>query len=212
MIMRQVLPRRLRPVLLAVIAAAMITGCTHPAAVPRRTVSASPSARPSERFGLSPHPFPRDLPVGDPRGLSAAQRRVDRSSPDAVATAFVVRLELLDTRLDRRPNDASRRAAAYATADLRRRMLAAEPIGSPGARWTGLVAHHGWTTVSTRSGGVGADPPTTATAAVRAVTPVPVDHGTDGWTSYPDSPGTYIVALHRTGEGHSWAVSSYTIQ
>lgn len=129
-----------------------------------------------------------------------------------MAAAFVVRLELWDSELDRRPNDAARRAAAYATPALRTRMLSGEPDGSTGARWTGLVRHRGWSTVTARLGGIGESPPTTSTRAVRSVTPVPVDHGTDGWTSYPDPPGTYIVVLDRAGEGRFWAVSSYTIQ
>lgn len=196
------------------IASLMITGCTSP--VPHRVPPPRehPAPVPS-RAGPStdrPQAFPRDLPAGVPRGLTPAQRRADRRSADAVAAAFVVRLELWDSALDRRPNDAARRAAAYATPVLRSRMLAAEPDGPPGERWNALVSHHGWTTVTTRLGGLGENSPTSATTATRAVTPVLVDHGTDGWTSDPEAPGTYIVVLHRAGRDRAWAVNSYTIQ
>jgi hypothetical protein len=144
--------------------------------------------------------------------MTTGQQQVDRNDPDAVAAAFVVRLELWDTELDRRPNDAARRAAPYATPQLRAQLLSATPEGAPGNRWDVLVRHRGWTTVTTESGGIGEDPPTSDTAAVRAVTPVPVDHGVDGWTSSPDPPGTYIVKLSRVGKGRPWSVSSYTIQ
>lgn len=211
--------RRWAAVVLAVVSL-MITGCTQPAArpvppalgpmtpIPSKTSIASKANRATD----GPQPFPSDLPAGVPRGLTPAEQRVDRRSADAVAAAFVVRLELWDSALDRRPNDAARRAVAYATRKLRSRMLAGEPLGPPGERWAALVDHHGWTTVTTRLGGLGEDPPTTATTAMRAVTPVPVDHGTDGWTSYPEPPGTYIVVLVRAGKGRPWAVNSYTIQ
>lgn len=204
--------------ILAAIATLMITGCTpsvatgnHARIVPSSppvTSASAPVSPPDQR----PSPFPSDLPSGVPRGLTPAQARVDRASADAVAEAFVVRLELLDTRLDRRPNDAARRAAAYATPRLRSQLLSGEPVGAPGERWTELVQHRGWTTVASQLGGIGEDPPTTATTATRAVTPIPTDHGADGWTSHPDPPGTYIVVLTRARKGKVWAVSSYTIQ
>lgn len=196
------------------LASLIITGCTHPAAhpVPPARGSPTPVRSAADPATGRPQPFPRDLPAGAPRGLTPAQQRVDRRSADAVAAAFVVRLELWDSALDRRPNDAARRAAAYATPRFRSEMLAGEPDGLPGERWNALVSHHGWTTVTARLGGLGQDPPTTATSAMRAVTPVPVDHGTDGWTSYPGPPGTYIVVLDRAGKGRPWSVNSYAIQ
>lgn len=201
---------------IAGLAIVLITGCGQqkPAAVsPARPSVSATAAGPAGKPAVgSAHAFPRDLPAGQPRGLTAAQTRVDRRSADAVAVAFVVRLELWDTRLDRRPNDAARRAVGYATPTLRGTMLAGEPEAGPGTRWAALAEHHGWTTVRTESGGLGEKPPTTITRAVRSVTPVSIDHGTDGWTSYPESPGTYIVTLQRTGKDRSWAVSSYTIQ
>lgn len=203
---------RVRAVPGVLVAVLMINGCTHPAptAEPR---TSSPAPVPADDPATErPKAFPRDLPAGRPRGLTAAQQKVDRRSADAVAAAFVVRLELWDTELDRRPNDAARRAAAYATTPFRNRLLFGEPSGSPGARWTELVSHRGWTTATTRLGGLGESQATTNTAAVRAVTPAPVDHGTDGWTSYPDAPGTYVVVLKRAEKDRSWAVGSYTIQ
>lgn len=209
-------------VLVLTIIGLVISGCTLPAlpGTDRQRTSpppATPSARPRVAAGTtSPTtpstPFPDDLPGGDPRGLTPAQKRVDRDDPDAVAAAFVVRLQLWDTELDRRPNDAARRAVPYATPQLRAAMLSSAPVAAPGDRWAELAGHHGWTTVTTESGGVGEDAPTTDTTAVRAVTPDPLDHGDDGWISHPDPPGTYIVTLARVGKGRPWAVSSYTIQ
>ncbi|QGN34290.1 hypothetical protein [Microlunatus sp. Gsoil 973] len=144
--------------------------------------------------------------------MTPALRTVDRHRVDAVAAAFVVRLQLWDTRLDRRPNDAVRRAAAFATPALRSRLLAGQPLSAPGERWTRLVEHHGWTTVRAEIGGIGESPPTVDHRAVRAVTPVCMDHGSDGWTSFPEPLGTYIVVLERAGTGQVWAVSGYTIQ
>lgn len=192
----------------------LITGCTQSAASARdpAVTSATPVQHDEASRAEPRQPFPRDLPDGVPRGLTPDQQKVDRHSADAVAEAFVVRLEAWDSNLDRRPNDAARRAAAYATPEFRARMLAGEPRGSPGERWTVLVSHHGWTTVTAELGGIGENPPTTTRAAVRPVTPVPVDHGADGWTSYPAVPGTYVVELQRAGKGQPWAVSSYTIQ
>ena len=209
--------RALVPVLV-VFAALMIASCTPPAAAPDRSRPRAPSpSAPRARASASasdrrPSPFPTDLPSGVPRGLTPAEATVDRSSADAVAEAFVVRLELVDTRLDRRPNDAVRRAAAYATPGLRAQLLSGEPIGPPGVRWAELVHRHGWSTVVCQLGGIGEDPPTTATRAIRAVTPIPTDHGDDGSISHPDPPGTYIVVLNRARKGEVWAVSSYTIQ
>jgi len=144
--------------------------------------------------------------------LTARETAVDRDNADAVAEAFVVRLLLVDTRLDRRPNDAARRAVAYATPRLRSALLSGEPVGAPGVDWTELVEHQGWSTVGSQLGGIGEDPPTTATSATRAVTPLLTDHGNGGWTNHPDPPGTYIVVLNRARKGKVWAVSSYTIQ
>lgn len=200
----------------AVVAVSVFAGCAEPAAAPShsRAGPSSPATRsasadpPDQR----PIPFPTDLPSGAPRGLTPAEATVDRGSADAVAEAFVVRLELMDTRLDHRPNDAARRAAAYATPRLGSRLLSNEPIGAPGVRWTELVRHHGWSTVASQLGGIGEATPTTATSATRAVTPIPTDHGDDGWISHPDPPGTYIVVLNRTPGGKVWTVSSYTIQ
>lgn len=196
------------------IASLLITGCTPPVAhrVPSPRGHRAPIPSGAGPSTDRPRAFPGDLPAGVPRGLAPGRQRIDRRSADAVAAAFVERLELWDTVLDRRPNDAARRAAAYATPELRSRMLAAEPDGPPGERWNALVSHHGWTTVTTRLGGLGENSPTSATTATRAVTPVLVDHGTDGWTSDPEAPGTYIVVLDRAGRDRPWAVTSYTIQ
>ena len=215
--MKSDLARRGSIVVVVVIVTLLIASCTRPASAWHGVRTASPS-RPAPSLNTSvstpgrPSPFPTDLPTGAPRGLTASEATVDRGSADAVAAAFVVRLELVDTRLDHRPNDAARRAAAYATPRLRSRLLSGEPIGPTGERWTELVRHHGWSTVTIELGGIGEDPPTTATSAIRAVTPIPTDHGDDGWISHPDPPGTYLVMLSRTLKGTGWTVSSYTIQ
>lgn len=162
----------------------------------------------------SPGPSDRDRQrafSGPARGLTPAQRRVDRHDPDQVATAFVVRLEAWDTALDRRPNDAVRRAVDYADRSLRSRLLAAEPRAAPGQRWNVLADHRGWTSVRTRLGGLGPEP-TAEHSAVRAVTATPTDHGADGWTAFPGTGWTYIVTLGRGRQDAGWTVVGYTIQ
>ncbi|SDS71545.1 hypothetical protein [Microlunatus soli] len=190
---------------------------------------AAPSPAASAASAEGARPFPGGHPsrgssgsgpaVADPRstepdaarGLTASQRRVDRRDADQVATAFVVRLEAWDTALDRRPNDAVRRAVAFADPVLRSRLLAAEPRSGPGARWNQLAEHRGWTSVRTRLGGLG-PPPTTDRSAVRAVSVTPVDHGAGDWIAFPDTGSTYIVTLRRQSQDAGWTVVGYTIQ
>lgn len=151
---------------------------------------------------------------GTPRGLTAAQRKINRSDASSTAIAFAVRMEAWDTKLDTRPEHAAVRAAKYAAPTLRRELLAKMPSSSPpGVRWNRLLAHHGWVTVSTVLGGMGPPPVDTATAAVRGVTVTPVDHGAGHWTSWPDRTErmTYVIDLTRSHRGTDWSVSSYKI-
>lgn len=211
-------------IMVAVIILLPLTGCSDPATAPssaagRRSDTStvgppSPAVTPDTAAPDTSRPeADASVPGGgdEPRGLTAAQRRVDRDDPDQVATAFVVRLEAWDTALDRRPNDAVRRAVAYAGPQLRSRLLAAEPGRHRGHRWNDLLDHHGWTSVTTRLGGLG-PAPTGERSAVRAVTCRPVDHGVDGWTAFPGDSGTYIVTLTRAPKRRGWTVVGYTIQ
>lgn len=188
------------------------------AATPSQDRASAGSAR-----GRTAQSLPADPPGNAvARGLTPAQRTVDHDDAGQVASAFVVRLQAWDTRLDRRPNDAARRAVGFADPALRARLLATEPRAAPGRRWNDLVEHNGWTSVRTRLGGLGPEPTTDNTAA-RAVTAIPVDHGADGWTAFPDTDWTYIVTLRRQREHRGrngppsakmaeWTVVGYTIQ
>ena len=198
-------------ILTAIVVAVAPTGCASRSTGPsdEPVVSRSSPAQTltapvgSETSGAATSPIPR--------GLTQEQRTVDRRDPDQVATAFVVRLEAWDTALDDRPNDAVRRAVAFAGAQLRARLLAGEPAAAPGQRWNQLRRHHGWTSVRTRLGGLG-PPPTTSRTAVRAVSYTVVDHGDTGWVAFPGDDGTYIVRLRRSSVRAGWTVVGYTIQ
>jgi hypothetical protein len=194
---------------------AACTSATTRAAVPT-PIASSPAHPPAS---AAPHrgatPSPSASTSGEtPRGLTAAQRKVNRADASSTATAFAVRLEAWDTDLDAEPGGAAVRAATYATPKLRRRLLSnRQGLSAPGARWEQLVAHHGWVAVSTELGGLGPAPKDTATSAVRGVTTTPTDHGAGHWTSWPDRSErmTYVIYLTRTKPGADWSVSKYTI-
>lgn len=149
---------------------------------------------------------------GTPRGQQTSLHHpVDRSNADQVAAAWGQLLELWDCRLDRRPNDASRRAVKYATQQLRGKMLSGSPVAPPGHRWNQLCAHDGWTTTKARLGGLGAPPADTPDEAWRAVQITTTDHGANGWQGETTST-LYVVHLTRDTKEQPWQVASYRIR
>lgn len=167
----------------------------------------SASATPTPTSAATPTPSAAATTL--PRGLTPPQRRVDRTDASSVADAFVLRLELWDTRIDQRPGDAAGRAARYATDELAQAMLGVTPSAAPGTRWQDLVEHDGYTTATTEVGGLG--PARDHDRAGRAVTVSQIDHGVHDWQSRPTTgPTTYLVQLQRTAHNR-WVVTNFHI-
>lgn len=170
----------------------------------------TPLAVPSPSTAPTQVPSP-SLPAGKD-GVARGQidpATVDRANPDAVATAFAATLVAVDTKIDNRPNDAAKRAATYATADLSAAMTASAPISNPGAEWTTLQSHQGWTRVNTSAPttppGVISDP---ATETWRTVTTVATPTGTDGWVGSVTKL-TWRAKLTRTSPSGPWQVARF---
>lgn len=171
---------------------------------------ASPTDGPLTPGGiLTAHPSRTGAPHGQPA------RPPGRTDADQVAAAFVAAMTGWDCSVDAVPADASRRAAAFAAPQLGRRLRAAPASLSPAAvaHWNKLVTERGWTIVKTSLGGLGPNPPETATEASRAVTARFVDHDAAGRVlpTAPDQP-LYILDLRRSAPGHPWAVASYQVR
>lgn len=192
------------------------------AGVPATTATASAQASPSASGPASPaggpltpggiltaHPSRTGAPHGQPA------KPPNRLDADQVATAFVMAMTGWDCSVDAVPADASRRAATFAAPQLGQRLRTAPASLSPAAvaHWNKLVTEHGWTTVNISLGGLGPNPPETATESSRAVTTRFVDHDAAGRVlpTAPDQP-LYILDLRRSAPGHPWAVASYQVQ
>lgn len=193
------------------------TGSTTPAPAHSGTPTVQ-TASPTPHGTGTPTPSPTTTgPTADqPRGLkpSLPHHQLRRDKATDTALAFVITAETWDTRIDKRPNDAGRRAADLATNDLRYQMTKGEPKAAPGAEWEKLVNHHGYTTVKTTPGGFGKPPPDTKTKAIRGVTVnKQTMHGDHHWTAKGDGSGSgYVFTLHRDHKGAPWSVSDYNIE
>jgi hypothetical protein len=170
---------------------------------PRRVASPPPAQKPSHAAGR------KTL-----RGLkSSIPHPLRRTTATDTALAFVINGENWDTRIDKRPNDASRRAAKLATPAFRHTMTAHQPQAAPGHAWNQLQAHHGYTTVTVQKGGLGPPPADNHHRAIRAVTIAnQTMHGRHHWTKPgPDTGQVYIITLRR-GSGGDWSVANFNIQ
>lgn len=84
--------------------------------------------------------------AGSPRGPIPAASSVKGRNASAVARAYVITAWSQDTRIDRSPNDAVRRAKRWMTPRLA--AVYATPLpGAGGADWSALRAADGYTTV-----------------------------------------------------------------
>lgn len=172
----------------------------------------APSTDPERATGT-----PRRTPLpsgaaGTPRGRHDSPAAVvhDRRDAGQVAAAFAARLDLWDTAIDHRPNDAAKRAARLATAGFRHKMLDGAPVAAPGAHWTTLAQHHGWTTVTAQLGGLGEPPSDSPTGAWRVVTTTATPRGPHRWRGTPMTT-TYAIQLVRTRPGNPWYVTDYRL-
>lgn len=150
------------------------------------------------------------LPAGQ-KGIARGQidpTNVDRMNPDAVASAFAATLAAVDTKIDNRPNDAAARAATYVTDDLSAAMTASAPISNPGAAWTTLHSHQGWTRVTTGKPTTLAARRDTSAEVWRTVTTVATPTSSDGWSgSHVEL--TWTLQLTRTSPSGPWRVARY---
>ena len=221
---------RRRHLLTLVPLAALATACTtDPTPTPTPPTAATPFPTPSSgdwqtgppetgtptRGPIEPsitaEPPASTLPPGKtgvPRGQNTPDDKVKRTKADSVATAFAERLVTLDTKLDNRPNDAARRAAAFATDTLAEQLRKGAPTGGVGNEFRILQQHKGWTLVQSTLGGLGEPPPDTATTAVRAVTTTTTGTNATGWEGKPATT-TWLLELTRTSKKANWAVSAF---
>jgi len=70
------------------------------------------------------------------------------ADPDLVATAALTAYYQADTALDLGPADTHRRALPWTTGQLATGIRRDRPVTGPGAPWTALADHHGYTTVT----------------------------------------------------------------
>jgi hypothetical protein len=192
--------------------AVVLSGCSQPSGSPGSSgttpaTSPAPTATtssPSPTASPTPSETGRAPGKGVPRGLSASQRRVNRSDASSVATGFIARLNIWDTRTDESPHDAAIRAIPLAAPRLASRLATEKPPAET-ARWQRLKDHDGWTTVVAVVKGTQSEANKHATRRVMATI---TDHGTDGWSDR-QPPVTYSVSLTRVGTRANWYVQAY---
>jgi len=193
----------------AVAVAAGCAGCTGAAAPsPAAATSAAISAPAASAAGSRVAP-PVAAPAnavpagtrGTPRGGIVTSVR--RGDPTSVADAVAATAFRWDTRIDRSPQDAARRAVGWMTPQEAARTTAAATSGG-GAAWAALAAHHGWTSTTVR-GDTELPAPTTNTGAARRVV-VTVTAHTGDRTRLPGQSWLVLVTLQQAGR-HAWLAS-----
>jgi len=141
-----------------------------------------------------------------PRGLSVDVGSVKTTDADAVAAVFGVLLGSYDCRSDRSIRDAAVRAAVLATPQLAKQLRSEEGPKGPVVHWSLMASHDGYTTVRTRLGGLGPNPPDQLRTAARALSITVEPHGT-AWHAAALAPQPLLVTLHREARGGPWAVA-----
>jgi len=205
-------PAPLATVLISVVVAAAASGCAPtaspaPAVTVPSSVPATPTAPATPGPTTTARPFtPTPVPtgrVGVPAGGLPPTSTLTSADPDVVAAAGLTAYCRADTALDLGPADTHRRALPWTTEQLTAGIRGDRPVTGPGAAWTTLAAHHGYTTVTiTRAYDDGA--PTDTTGVVyRQFTVTTTPHGRDGWTGPPLTHTDYLT-LTRTHSG--WRV------
>lgn len=204
--------RRVLPMVAVTVALAGVTACS----VDHQDTTHHHGGHSPSATNSSPRPAHTTItPASNasPRGVKTPPAKVnDHASGHQVGAAFVATMTAWDTKMDKRPNDASRRAAKLASPHLRHKMRAATINGGtgPGKRWNQLEKRHGWVKVDLQSGGRGAPPPSTTTKQDMAITATPTDHGAHGWQK-PRDPQTWLVTVKRHDKHAPWRVSSFKI-
>jgi len=207
-------PARSGAVLIGVVVVATASGCAPaPSPAPTVTIPATVPAAPTgpatpgqtitaRSFVPAPVRIGR---AGIPAGGLPPTSTLTSEDPDVVAAAGLTAYYRADTALDLGPADTHRRALPWTTGQLNAGIRSDRPVTGPGATWTALAAHHGYTTVTvTRAYDDGA-PTDTRTAVYRQFTATSTPRGRDRWTGAPLT-HTDFLTLTRTGSG--WRIAA----
>jgi hypothetical protein len=134
---------------------------------------------------------------------------VDDQDATAVAVAAVTTDWIFDTTLDVSQADAQRRSQRWLTPAYAAQIAAAAQVAAPGADWTAMAAHHGYTTVAlTRAYD---DPtPDSPTDVWREFTVTVTEHGRDGWSG-PVQHVVQYAHLTRSDARSPWRVAEMRV-
>lgn len=175
------------------------------------------ASTPHQSVQTPPDPSASAVPTGPvalPSGAAGTPKaglptQVNDHDPAAVASAAISADWTFDTTLDNSPADAQRRSAPWLTPAYAAQISQAQQLADPGADWTAMAAHHGYTTVHLVQ--AHDDPtPDTPTSAWREYTIAVTEHGRDAWAG-PTS--TYVQYAHLTRASASapWRVDQMRV-
>lgn len=137
--------------------------------------------------------------AGTPAGGLPPTSTLTSADSDVVAAARLTGYYRADTALDFGPAGIHRRALPWTTGQLAAGIRGDRPVAEPGAAWTALAAHHGYTTVTVaRAYNDGAPADTVSTAFRQFVVTVP-SHGRAHWTGPPVTHTDFLVLRRTTG-------------
>jgi len=207
-------PATAAAVLIGVALAATASGCA-PAASPSTTATVPATVPATPMTPATPGPTTTARPfaptpvrigrAGVPAGGLPPASTLTNADPDVVAAAGLTAYYRADTDLDLGPADTHRRALPWTTGQLATGIRDDQPVTGPGAAWTTLAAHHGYTTVIvTRAYDDGA-PTDTRARVYRQFTVTSTPHGRDNWTG-PVVTHTNYLTLTRAHSG--WRITA----
>lgn len=202
----QVTRRRAVLTLLGAVTICPLTACHGPAASPTTTyVTMTATQTQIPTSSSMPMATTASAP-STPRGGDPL-RGVDTTNVDAVADAVLAAVNTYDTRIDTSPLAASRRAAAFLGGAYATSLVAATHEGAPGAQWTTLAQHDGYTTASVQRREQDGAAPDTSIAASRVRSVTITAHGADGWTTTWPAVVEYVT-LQRATARSPWQVTA----
>ena len=207
--------KQLRPVLTVVISGVLVAGCARGAAAPPTpaTEPVDPGRATTMTYdGPSPHrpaPTAQPVPVGSagaqPRGASASDAEL-ATTASAVALAFARAACQYDTRSDRSPWDASRRAARRWGTPSYAASLSVPAPDSGSQWWIALAAHNGYTLADATLADLDAATPDAPKRALRQVDVTTRPVGARGWRGVAE-PRTFLLTLVRVSSADRWRVA-----
>ncbi len=199
--------------LFGVVLTAASSGCaTTPSPAPAVTVPAPLPAAPTSpatveptveptaaASAFTPTPVPAGR-TGVPAGGLPPASTLTSPDPDVVAVAALTAYYRTDTALDLGLADTHRRALPWTTGRLAAGIRGDRAVTGPGAAWTTLAAHHGYTAVTVARAYDGGAPTDTKTVVHREFTVTTRPCGGDRWIAPPVT-YTDFVTLNRTPSG-----------